>query len=351
MNNLIFKAPLNSLSFGNVSFNILKEIFKKGIDLALFPIGKVDINSFGEQTEEFKNWLEDSINNRFTKLNKDTTTLQMWHLNGSENRISRKQILYTFFELDKPTDSEINLGSMQDKLVFSSSYASDKFSGSSFAPLGFDETFFRTEKSYMSDKVHFGLMGKFEKRKHTAKLIKSWIKKYGNNYNYQLTCCVTNPFFKKEQMESILRETLEGKAYGNINFLPFLPQNAQVNDFLNSIDIDIGGMSGAEGWNLPSFNASCLGKWSIVLNSTSHKDWATKENCILIEPDGKEEIYDNMFFHKGATFNQGSMYTFDEEEFISAMERAELVCKNENKEGVSLRDKFTYKNTLERILE
>jgi len=162
---------------------------------------------------------------------------------------------------------------------------------------------------------------------------------------------VTNPFFKKEQMESILRETLEGKAYGNINFLPFLPQNAQVNDFLNSIDIDIGGMSGAEGWNLPSFNASCLGKWSIVLNSTSHKDWATKENCILIEPDGKEEIYDNMFFHKGATFNQGSMYTFDEEEFISAMERAELVCKNENKEGVSLRDKFTYKNTLERILE
>jgi hypothetical protein len=110
-------------------------------------------------------------------------------------------------------------------------------------------------------------------------------------------------------------------------------------------------MSGAEGWNLPSFNASCLGKWSIVLNSTSHKDWATKENCILIEPDGKEEIYDNMFFHKGATFNQGSMYTFDEEEFISAMERAELVCKNENKEGVSLRDKFTYKNTLERILE
>jgi len=182
MNNLIFKAPLNSLSFGNVSFNILKEIFKKGIDLALFPIGKVDINSFGEQTEEFKNWLEDSINNRFTKLNKDTTTLQMWHLNGSENRISRKQILYTFFELDKPTDSEINLGSMQDKLVFSSSYASDKFSGSSFAPLGFDETFFRTEKSYMSDKVHFGLMGKFEKRKHTAKLIKSWIKKYGNNY-------------------------------------------------------------------------------------------------------------------------------------------------------------------------
>jgi hypothetical protein len=350
MKNLIFKGPLNSLSFGNVSFNIIKEIFKKGIDLSLFPIGKIDIDSFGEQTNEFKTWLEDSINNRFLKLDKDSTTLQMWHLNGSENRISRKQILYTFFELDEPTDSEKKLGSMQDKLVFSSSYASEKFEGSSFAPLGFDESFFNTNKTYMSDKIHFGIMGKFEKRKHTAKLIKAWIKKYGNNYNYQLTCCVTNPFFKKEQMESILRETLGGKSYGNVNFLPFLPQNSQVNDFLNSIDIDIGGMSGAEGWNLPSFNATCLGKWSIVLNSTSHKDWANKQNCILVDPDGKEEIYDNIFFNKGYSFNQGSMYTFDEEEFISAMETAETVCKKENTEGAKLKNKFTYKNTLDKIL-
>jgi hypothetical protein len=109
----------------------------------------------------------------------------------------------------------------------------------------------------MPDKIHFGLMGKFEKRKHTEKIIKTWIKKYGNNYNYQLTCCINNPFFKKEQMESLINNLLGGTRYGNINFLPFLPHNSQVNDFINSIDIDLGGMSGAEGWNLPSFNATC----------------------------------------------------------------------------------------------
>ena len=351
MNKLIFKGPLNSLSFGNVSFNLLKEIYAKGIDAAIFPIGNVDVSSFTMTDANFKSWVEEGVNDRYKKLDKDSTTLQMWHLNGSENRISKKQILYTFYELDEPTESEIKLANFQDKLVFSSSYASSKFQDSSFAPLGFDTSFYNTNKEYLSNKIHFGLMGKIEKRKHTEKIIQNWIKKYGNNYNYQLTCCISNPFFKKEQMESAIRNILGGKRYGNINFLPFLPKNSQVNDYLNSIDIDLGGMSGAEGWNLPSFNATCLGKWSIVLNSTSHTDWATEQNSILIDPSGKEEVYENIFFKKGSEFNQGNIYTFDDDEFISAMEKAETICKKENTEGKKLKDKFTYKNTLEKILE
>ncbi|NDG53929.1 MAG: hypothetical protein EBY39_13075, partial [Flavobacteriia bacterium] len=176
-------------------------------------------------------------------------------------------------------------------------------------------------------------MGKFEKRKHTEKIIRCWAKKYGNNYNYQLTCCVSNPFYKKEDMQNTLSNVLQGKRYGNINFLPFMPKNSEVNDYLNSIDIDLGGMSGAEGWNLPSFNATCLGKWSVVLNSTSHKDWATKENSILVEPNGSEPIYDGIFFHKNTPFNQGNISTFNEDEFISAMEKAETKCKINNTEG------------------
>lgn len=351
MNNLILKAPLNPLSFGNVSFNLLKEIYKKGINLSFFPIGKIDTSSFEMNDEGFNEFLKESINDRFKKLDKNHTTLQMWHLNGAENRISKKQILFTFYELDKPTNEELSLAKLQDKLVFSSEYASNKFENSSHAPLGFDESLFSTGKKYLSDKIHFGLMGKFEKRKHTAKIIRCWAKKYGNNFKYQLTCCVTNPFFKKEQMEEVLRDTLQGNSYGNINFLPFLPKNSQVNDYLNSIDIDLGGMSGAEGWNLPSFNASCLGKWSVVLNATSHKDWAKKDNCVMVDPDGKEPVYDNIFFHEGSQFNQGDIYTFDEDEFVSAMVKAESLRSKKNEGGLALKNEFTYKNTLEKILE
>ena len=350
MDRLVYKGPINTLSFGNVSYNLLKSMFKLNMDVAFFPIGKIDASAFSEEDSEFKKWLEEAGRNRYKKLEKDLTTLQMWHLNGSEHRITSKQILYTFYELDEPTEAEISLSRVQDKCVFSSSHAAEKFNGSHYAPLGFDESFHKTGKEYLPDKIHFGLMGKFEKRKHTEKIIRCWAKKYGNNYNYQLTCCVSNPFYKKEDMQNTLSNVLQGKRYGNINFLPFMPKNSEVNDYLNSIDIDLGGMSGAEGWNLPSFNATCLGKWSVVLNSTSHKDWATKENSILVEPNGSEPIYDDIFFHKNSPFNQGNISTFDEEEFISAMEKAETKCNINNAEGEKLKDKFTYVNTLNKIL-
>ena len=54
-------------------------------------------------------------------------------------------------------------------------------------------------------------------------------------------------------------------------------------------------MSGAEGWNLPAFNATALGKWSIVLNSSSHTDWANSDNSILVEPNGTETAEDGNF--------------------------------------------------------
>ena len=357
MKSLIIKCPLNSLSFGNVSYNLLREAFKKEIDVCLFPIGdRIDLQAYDKIDENFQSWIKDSFEKRLTASKKDIPTLQLWHLNGSENRISSQQHLLTFYELDCPTLTEKNLSDLQSSVTFSSKYAMDRFKSVgcenvNFASLGFDEDFHKTDKKYLEGKVHFGLMGKFEKRKHTAKLIKAWAKKYGNNYDYQLTCCVFNPFFKKEQMDQIIAQTLEGKRYGNINFLPYLQTNSEVNDFLNSIDIDLSGMSGAEGWNLPAFNSSCLGKHSIVLNSTSHKDWANKDNCILVEPTGKETAEDKIFFHAGQPFNQGHIYCFDEEDFCSKMDEAIKACEKVNTEGEKLKEKFTYKKMFENILK
>ena len=185
-------------------------------------------------------------------------------------------------------------------------------------------------------------MGKFEKRKHTAKIFATlWAQKYGNNYNYQLSCCITNPFMKPEQLNALISQALEGKKYGNINFLPFLQTNSEVNEFLNAVDIDLGGLSGAEGWNLPSFNATALGKWSIVLNATSHKDWANDKNSILVEPSGKIPCYDGQFFHQGQPFNQGNIYDFNDEDVLAKTEEAEKICKTENTEGLKLQNDFS----------
>ena len=356
MKKIIFNAPLNSLSFGNVSLNMAREFYKRDVECVFFPIGNnVDLQAFDKLDPDFAKWLHDSINDRLHKVSNDTVTLQMWHINGSEARFSSRKVLYTFYELDQPTTTEQNLVSLQDRIVFSSSYARDSFinrgaTNTHFVPIGFDPDLGPTGKEYMKNKIHFGLMGKFEKRKHTAKIIQTWIKEYGNNYDYQLTCCVTNPFFQPQQMEGILNNLTEGKRYGNVNFLPHLPTNSEVNDFINAIDIDLSGMSGAEGWNLPAFNAAALGKWSIVLNATSHQDWATDKNSLLVEPSGKENCYDGTFFQEGAPFNQGTIYCFDENSLIAKMKEAEALCKKTNTEGIKLQKDFTYAKTVDSLL-
>jgi hypothetical protein len=346
---LIVEAPLNSLSFGNVSYNILRELFKLKKEIAYFPIGDPDLTAM-QPSQEFTQWLSNSINNRHKSFDKNLKTIRLWHLNGSDFLRSREHYLLTFYESNKPTEIEKLICGMHDKTIFSSKHSSELFGTKEIFKLGFDEDFHVTGKKYLQDVVHFGLFGKFEKRKHTEKLIKTWLKKYGNNNKYLLSCCITNPFVKPEQMQQIIASCLEGKHYSNINFIPWLKTNKEMNEVLNSIDIDLTGMSGGEGWNLPAFNATCLGKWSIVLNGTAHKEWADDDNCILVQPNGEQDCEDGIFFKNGGPFNQGTFLTFDEQDLFSAMEKAETKVGQINSHGLLLGQTFTYKRATDEIL-
>jgi hypothetical protein len=221
----------------------------------------------------------------------------------------------------------------------------------SYVPIGFDSDFQVKDKKYLDDCIHFLIMGKFEKRKHTEKIIKTWAKKYGNNHKYKLTCAIVNPHLPQNKMLGIISTLLERKHYGNISFMPYLTTNAEVNDLMNSADIDLTGMSGAEGWNLPAFNMTAIGKWSIVLNATSHKDWATSENSILIEPKGMETAVDDVFFRKEDRFNIGDIYSLSEEQIIEGFEKAEKLAKTQNAEGIKLQTTHTYDQTVSSVLK
>ena len=354
---LIVEAPINRLSFGNVTYNLLRQLWRKGVDVMWFPLGgNANFESFDKIDKNFGAWLQDSAKNATNKIEPDIPTLKLWHLNGSQSRIGSKQFLYTFYELDQPTPEEINLAKFQTKTFFSSNYAAESFKkhgvDAGVVPVGFDEDFHKTGKQYLDPNVvHFGLMGKFEKRKHTEKIIKLWLAKYGNDNKYQLSVCVTNPFFKEDEMKTMLLNCLEGKRYTNINFLPYLKTNSEVNDFLNAIDIDLTGLSGAEGWNLPAFNATCLGKWSIVLNATSHSDWADGFNSILVEPNGIEPCYDGKFFQEGSPFNQGNIFTWDSDIVSQAMDEAVSKKGQNNTEGEKLKEEFSYSRSVDRLLK
>lgn len=356
--NLIFDAPINNLSFGNVAVNLLRELYKKKTKLSIFPKTESDFTAFDKVDDDFKGWVDNATTYKYHNLHPDLPSLNLWHLNGAEKRISRRQFLLTFYELDSPTFVEKKLVEMQDKVFLSNPDGVKAFQdlgckNVKFVPMGFDPDFhvIESEKKLVEGKIHFILMGKFEKRKHTKEIIQTWAEKYGNNNKYLLSCCVVNPFIKHEQMNALLSDTLDGKHYSNINFLPHLKTNSEVNHLLNSADIDLTGLSGAEGWNLPSFNATALGKWSIVSNHSAHKAWATEDNSILLEPNEKEPAADGLFFTETGDFNQGNIYKFNKDQSIAAMEEAEKKIDQVNTEGLKLQTKFTYENTLNLILE
>jgi glycosyltransferase involved in cell wall biosynthesis len=353
---LLVNAPINALSFGNVSVNILRELHKKDVDLVFFPIGdKAELEAYDKIDLSFVKYLQSATNSRYEKINKDIPTLKLWHIFGSETRYSKNQSLFTFHEVSEVTSIEKNLLNLQDKVFVSSNYTKNIFElngveNVTYVPLGFDSDFHITNKTYLEDKIHFGLLGKFESRKNTARIIKAWLKLFGNNSKYQLSCAITNPFLDKAKFQNELLKTLEGKQYNNLNFVPYMQTNSEVNDFLNSIDIDLGGLSGAEGWNLPSFNATALGKWSVVMNATAHKDWATSDNSILIEPSSLKDCYDDVFFKKGQSFNQGQFFNISDEEMENAILKSVSYAKKPNHEGLKLQKEFTYEKTVETIL-
>ena len=357
---IVFEAPLNQVSFGNVCYNFLKEFYKISLTdpsfkISMFPIGDVNTSSFDKMDRDFASWIQSTISNRYSQLSNDAVSLKLWHINGAEKRICSKQVLYSFYELDQPTVAENAIVGIQDAAIFSSSHASRCFASAGLGrvysvPLGFDSDFFEAKKTYMPDKITFLLMGKFEKRKHTDKIIKMWAKRFGNNPKFQLNCSIINPFFNPEFMKKIILG-YRGLAW-NINVLPYVETNSEVNDILNSSNIDLSGLSGAEGWGLPAFNSTCLGKWSVVLNATSHKDWATEQNCIMVQPSDRIEAYDGTFFAKGSDFNQGSIYDFNEDEAIAAIDKAVALVEagKVNEQGKLLRQNFTYEKSVSQIV-
>lgn len=357
---------LNSLSFGNCSYSILRELWRRKIDCSIFPIGPVDVSAFDKIDPNFKAWLENGINNRLKTWRQEDPLLKLWHFDGSSSGVcANKRYLISFYELDAPTEEELNTVNNQTGTFLTSNYARTVFllNGADetrlhYIPLGFDEDFRTTNKTYFPDRIHFVINGKFEARKNTAKILNLWAKKYGNNPKYYLTCAVFNPFYgrnpeeAKANNDALINQALEGKRYHNINQIGYMKTNSEVNDFLNSADIDLSGLSSGEGWSLPSFNATCLGKWSVVLNAHAHKDWATAENSVLVKPAGtKRPATDGVFFRQGGPFNSGNLFNISDEAIIDGFERAEKVAKTPNPAGIELGKKLTYKNTVDKILE
>tara|TARA_R100000008_G_scaffold85885_2_gene77002 strand:+ start:559 stop:1803 length:1245 start_codon:yes stop_codon:yes gene_type:complete len=357
-----YHFPINVVSFGQVSIALLREIKSRVPDslIKLFPISSTDLSSQAENPD-FSKWIKDSLEFAPDNHNRSNPLIRLWHLYDVERTLSSfsfDQRLITFHELDELTKREINIANNLDKIYLTSEYSVDVFrehgiKHAHYLPLGFDHhNHFRTDKKYFDDdRITFNLVGKFEKRKNHKEVIQAWLKRFGNDNRYFLQCSIHNTFLKPEENSQIFASILGGQRFSNIQFLTFMDTNAKYNDFLNSGDIVIGG-SGGEGWGLPEFHSVGLGKHAVITDGTGYKSWATDENSCLIKPGKKEEIYDNVFFHKGAPYNQGRYHTLDADSFIDGCERAIERCRKNriNENGLKIQKDFLYSKTLDTLI-
>lgn len=356
--NLALHLPVNAVSFGQVSVGILREFYRRKLEPCLFLIGNQADLSVYNVDSDFAQWIQTCINKSLKDHKRSNPIFKLWHINGSFESYSDKQILLSFYELDSPTAEEINILKNNHKVLVSSEYTKRVFEDSGvsnvdYLPLAFDSHSFSVKDTakVLNDRITFNVVGKLERRKHHAKVIKSWASKYGNKKDYYLNCSIYNHFIKPEDQQKLIASILENQKFFNINFLGFMPTNSIYNDYLNSADVIIG-MSGGEGWGLPEFNSLCLGKHGVILNAHAYKSWANEENSVLVNPSGKIESYDNLFFKKGSPYNQGNIFDFNHNEFLSACDKAiERVKSNRvNQAGLKLQNKFTYQKMVDSIL-
>lgn len=354
---LNLNLPINNVSFGQISSLILRSLFLRKKDIRLLPISNIDLSSQSDLSQEFIDWVQKSVNDSLPHLSRKDKIFKLWHINGSFESFTEKQVLLSFYELDAPTKVEVNTVKNNYKVLFSSEetvnlYRNLGCNNVDYLPLAFDKyNFSVVNKTYFSDdRIVFNLVGKLEKRKHHLKIIQLWANKFGNNRKYSLQCAIFNPFMKPEDQTGLISHALNGKQYFNINFLPFMNQNKIYNDFLNSGNIIIG-MSGGEGWGLPEFHSVAMGKHGVIMNAHGYKSWADKKNSVLVESSSKTECYDGVFFHKGTPYNQGNIYDFEPDSFISACEEAikRTEAKKVNEDGLLLQDKFNVDNLIDRI--
>lgn len=358
-----FEGVINPLSFGYVTNGILKELFKRGVDFNFSPIhNNLDWSAFNSEKDDYKNYVNSSASSFLKKFSPKDNSLRLWHINDSFSKIGKNNnSLLTFHELDALTDEEVNILNSYDKIFVTSNFSKNIFedfgvkSKVVYVPMGVDKSiFYNLDKPRpFKDVIVFSIFGKFEKRKRHLQTIQAWLKKYAKDPRYKLHLCITNPFFKPEQMNQVYAQVFNGQEKPfNVDLFPYLPTNSHLNDIYNSTDIVID-MSGGESISLGSLNCVAMGKHSVVHWNTGIKDWANEENSVLVKPNGKEPVYDGIHFQPNQKFNQGNIYTYDTEEFLNSCDLAinRFNSNPINEAGKKLQESYSFDIGVNNILK
>lgn len=341
--NINISAPINGTGYGLASLNIIKQL-NNIADIAYFPIGNASVTS----SEEYD--LISKLLNRSQFFDINAPYIKIWHQFDLATKIGRgKYFAFPFFELDTFDSKEKLHLSIPDELIVSSEWAKEVMinngikSEINIVPLGvdcsiFDNSIPRTENL---DKYIFLTIGKWEIRK-SHELLPNIFKlafPYQNDVSLVILASEHSSYSNAEEVNAWK------KLYSQDNRISVIPGVNSQKDIAKIIANSDCGLyiSKAEGWNLELLETMAMNKPVIATNYSSHTEYCTKDNSLLVDISDKEIAYDGKAFH-----GQGNWAKISEPQIDQTIQYMRYLYNNRintNINGVKTAKKYSWTNS------
>ena len=352
---LLLNTPINSLSYGNVGYYLLKYL-KNKLSLGLIPIGQISsLENFLPQQDDINN-IENSINKVMLEYTREIPSIRNFHEFDLLACPSKKILGLSFFEIN--TLDPIRLFNLKniDYVLAPSTWAMNVLNNfniqSYYVPIGYEPTIFKPlNLNKKNDTYTFLTVGKFELRKNTEMLIKIFNKLFGANQNIKLKVICHNPFVKDM---NVIYNFLRSKysLNENVEFIDWVPNLSKLNEVYNSVDCMVL-PTRSEGFCLPALESLAVGLPLIITNYSAHTDFVNDQNSFLLKDiklvsadDSKYEVPNYQSWFRGL----GEWAEINEDELAAKMQ---YVVKNnirKNEEGLKTAQNFTWEKSIEKLM-
>ena len=151
----------------------------------------------------------------------------------------------------------------------------------------------------------FGHLGKFECRKNTELLIRSFLKIFRLNHNVKLLLSVNNIFYQNNPKEYLERK------YGCHKNIEYLPHLRDIRDFYKRIHCAVF-PTNAEGIGLPIVESMACGIPTIASLNSGVTEYAQHSNAILLTQLKMVPVHDPIFFPELGAYGNWESPTEDE---------------------------------------
>lgn len=349
-------APIGGTGYGVAGWNILDQLCKQNVEVALTPMGQPHAES-----QDQANTLSICINRGESDFNAYAPCLRVWHQFDLSPHIGHgTYYAFPFFELDTFTKREQLHITVPDVVMVTSKWAEDivkkyikDFQKTVVVPLGIDPDIFYPRRPNQNDKFTIGNFGKWEKRKGHDIISEVFNDAFSPKDDVCLRMFPSNPFLNASELNDWERIYMDSNLGYRIHIMPRMGTHKILADYMSQIDLGFF-PSRAEGWNLELLEVMAMGKHVITTDCTAHTAYATEGNATLIHIDETELAHDGKWF-----FGQGSWAKLGKDQLDAMVEALRASYKKWqtnpaefiNHAGIETGKRLTWANTARIISE